>query len=165
VTDGVKFLAAAVAIGAGGSAAIDVWGAVVRRGFGVATLDYALLGRWIGHFREGTFKHARIGGAVPVRGERLLGWLAHYSIGVGFAGILLVLVGLDWVRSPTLWPALLIGIATVAAPWFVMQPAFGAGFAGSKAANPWPGRLRNLGTHTAFGLGMWLTALVLAAVV
>jgi hypothetical protein len=62
-----------------------------------------------------------------------------------------------------LWPALAVGVATIAAPWLVMQPAFGAGIAGAKTASPVAGRLRNLGTHVAFGLGMYAAALVLAA--
>jgi hypothetical protein len=158
----IELAAAAAVIGIGGSAAIDIWSAGLRRAFRVSTLDYAMLGRWIGHIPRGTFAHKRIGAAQAVPGERPLGWFAHYSIGVTFAALLLILAGRDWIESPTVWPAMAVGIATVAAPWFVMQPAFGAGIAGSKAANPWPGRLRNLGTHTVFGLGMWLTALALA---
>lgn len=49
------------------------------------------------------------------------------------------------------------------APWFIMQPAFGAGIAGSKTPNPLAGRLRNLGTHTVYGLGLYATALALSA--
>jgi hypothetical protein len=157
-----EFALYASAIGIGGSAFIDLWSASLRRLFGVATLDYRLLGRWLGHLPAGQFFHERIGAAPRVRGEALLGWTAHYAIGVTFAAVLLILAGEGWRDSPTLLPALGVGIATVAAPWFVMQPAFGAGIAGSKAANPWPGRLRNLGTHTVYGLGLWASALGLA---
>ena len=112
---------------------------------------------------QGRFVHARIGAAAPVRGERVLGWVAHYSIGVAFALVLLALVSREWVAAPTLWPALAVGVVTVAAPWFVMQPAFGMGIAGSRTASPGAGRLRNLGTHVAFGLGLYVSALMLAA--
>jgi hypothetical protein len=156
-----EFVLYASAIGSGGSAFIDLWGASLRRLFGVATLDYRLLGRWLGHL-PGQFFHERIGAAPRVRGEALLGWTAHYGIGISFAALLLIVAGLDWAREPTLLPALGLGIGTVAAPWFVMQPAFGAGIAGSKAANPWPGRFRNLATHTVYGVGLWASALGLA---
>jgi hypothetical protein len=43
-----------------------------------------------------------------------------------------------------------------------MQPGMGAGIAGSKTPNPSATRLRNLGTHTVFGLGLYASAMVLA---
>lgn len=152
-----------VIIGVAGAALIDLWSLALRRIFHVTTLDYALLGRWIGHFRSGRFLHSRIASAPPVRGERVLGWTAHYGIGIGFAFVLLALSGSHWADSPTIVPALIVGIGSIVAPWFIMQPAFGAGIAGSRTAHPAAGRLRNLGTHTVFGLGLYLSALVLSA--
>ncbi|OAI42322.1 hypothetical protein AYO38_11530 [bacterium SCGC AG-212-C10] len=156
-------LSTAILIGSGGAALIDLWSLALRRAFHVTTLDYALLGRWIGHFRSGRFLHTRIAAAPRVRGERFLGWTAHYAIGVGFALVLLALFGTDWAGSPTIVPALLVGLGSIAAPWFIMQPAFGAGIAGSRTANPAASRLRNLGTHTVYGLGLYLSAVLLSA--
>jgi hypothetical protein len=152
-----------VVIGVAAAALMDAWSLVLRRGFGVPTLDYAMLGRWLGHIPRGRFAHPRIAAAAPVPGERPLGWLAHYAIGIAFALVLLAGWGLDWARTPTPWPALLVGLGTIVAPWFVMQPAMGAGFAGARTPNPTATRLRNLGTHTVYGLGLYLAALVLAA--
>ena len=162
MTDSIEFLLTGVVMGIAGSALIDGWALLLRRTLHVSTLDYAMLGRWIGHFPQGRFVHERIGAAAPVRGERPLGWVAHYSIGVVFAFVLLGLWGLDWARSPTIGPALLVGVGTVLAPWLVMQPAFGAGIAGSKTPNPRAGRLRNLSTHLVFGVGLYLAALALS---
>jgi len=160
----VEFLATAILIGAAGSAFIDAWSLMLRRKFHVATLDYAMLGRWIGHFPRGQFFHTRIASSAPVRGERPLGWVAHYAIGVAFAGVLLALWGLDWTESPSVVPPIAVGIGSVLAPWLVMQPAFGAGIAGAKTARPWAGRLRNLGTHTVYGLGLYVSALAISVV-
>jgi hypothetical protein len=162
MTDAVDFLTRGVLIGLGGAALMDVWSLLLRRWFGIPTLDYALLGRWIGHFPRGRFFHERIALAEPVPGERPLGWLAHYAIGVTFAFLLLAIWGLDWARSPTIWPPLLVGLGTIVAPWFVMQPAMGAGIAGSKSPNPRTTRLRNIGTHAVYGVGLYLSALVLS---
>jgi hypothetical protein len=151
-----------VLLGVAASALMDLWALVLRRAFQIPTLDYSLLGRWIGHMPRGRFAHDRIGDARPVPGERALGWAAHYSIGIAFALLLLGIWGLDWARSPTLWPALLIGLGTTAAPWFVMQPAMGVGFAASKSANPRTTRLRNLATHSVYGVGLYLAAIALA---
>ncbi len=163
MNESIELLARGVVIGAGGSAMIDAWGLFLRRVFHVPTLDYAMVGRWIGNFSRGRFAHERIGAADPVRWERPLGWAAHYGIGVMFAFVLLAIWGLDWVRSPTIWPALLVGVGSVVAPWCVMQPAFGAGFAGSKTSSPRAGRLRNLATHTVYGVGLYVSAMALTA--
>ena len=162
MTNVSSLLVAAVLIGVGGAALMDTWSLVLRRRFGIPTLDYALLGRWIGHVPRGRFVHDRIAAARPVRGERPLGWLAHYAIGVTFALLLLAIWGLDWVRSPTILPALVVGLGTIIAPWFVMQPAMGAGIAGSRTPNPTATRLRNLGTHAVYGVGLYLSAVAVS---
>jgi hypothetical protein len=69
MTNTTGLLARGVLIGIGGSALIDVWSLVLRRAFHVPTLDYAMLGRWIGHFPQGRFFHQRIASADRVRGE------------------------------------------------------------------------------------------------
>jgi hypothetical protein len=151
-------------MGVAAAALMDAWGLLLRRGFGIPTLDYALLGRWIGNIGRGRLAHERIAAAPPVPGERPLGWLAHYAIGVAFAVLLLGIWGLEWAGSPTPWPALAVGLGTIVAPWLVMQPAMGAGIAGSRTPNPTATRLRNLGTHAVYGLGLYLAALALAAI-
>ena len=46
--------------------------------------------------------------------------------------------GLDWARDPTIAPALIVGMATVAAPLPLMQPGMDAGVAASRTP-PWRG--------------------------
>jgi hypothetical protein len=164
VNDLVEILARAVVIGIGGAALMDAWGLLARRAFGIQGLDYALLGRWIGHFPRGRFFHERIAAAPSVAGERVLGWAAHYAIGIGFAVPLLLLGGLDWARSPTILLPMSIGMITILAPWLVMQPAMGAGIAASRTPNPGGARLRNLATHSVYGIGLYLSAVALSVV-
>jgi hypothetical protein len=163
VPDPLGLVLPAIAMGVTGSALMDVWSAVLRRRFGIPTLDYRLLGRWIGHMASGRFSHHRIAAADPIPGEAALGWAAHYAIGVTFAAVLLAIWGRSWLAAPSLGPALVVGLGTIVAPWFVMQPAMGAGIAGSKSPNPTATRLRNLGTHAVYGLGLYAGALALAA--
>jgi hypothetical protein len=159
--DGLVLAVGGIVLGVTGSALMDVWSVALRR-FGIPTLDYRLLGRWIGHFPRGKFLHDRIASAEPIRGEQALGWLAHYAIGVAFAFVLLALWGVAWLRSPTMVPALLIGLGTIVAPWFVMQPAMGAGIAGSRTPDPTATRVRNLGTHLVYGVGLYISAVALS---
>lgn len=60
-------------------------------------------------------------------------------------------------------PALAVGLLTVAAPLFVLQPALGAGIASSKAPNPNAARLRSVLTHAVYGLGLYVSAMLWAA--
>jgi hypothetical protein len=154
----LEVLVRGVVIGVAGAASMDVWSLVLRRGFGIPTLDYALLGRWIGHFRRGRFFHERIATAGTVDGERAIGWFAHYAIGASFALVLVAVWGVEWLQSPTLGPALLVGLGTIVAPWFVMQPGMGAGIAGSRTPDPRATRLRNLGSHAVYGVGVYAAA-------
>ena len=154
----------AVVIGAGATVVMDLWALFLRRAFGVASLDFALLGRWIGHFADGQFTHDRIAAAAPVRGERLIGWAAHYTIGVTFAAVLLVIAGPQWLARPTLLPALAVSYATLVAPFFVMQPAMGAGIAASRTPNPNAARLRSVVTHTVYGVGLYVAGEIWAMI-
>ncbi|HYG44767.1 MAG TPA: DUF2938 domain-containing protein [Bordetella sp.] len=145
----------AILVGAGATLAMDLWAIFNKRVFGIASLDYALVGRWLGHLPRGRFAHDAIGQAAPVRGERAWGWLFHYLTGIAFAAILLALAGPAWLQHPTLAPALLLGIATIVAPFFILQPGLGAGIAASRTPRPNTARLRSLLTHTVFGAGLY----------
>lgn len=162
---GVDLIARAVPIGIGATILLDLWILAQKRLFAIPGPNWAMVGRWIGHFPRGRFTHAAIAAAAPVRGERTIGWTAHYLIGIIFAALLLALCGRDWASQPTLLPAVIVGIATVAAPFFLMQPAMGAGIASSKTPNPGGARVRSLVSHTVFGIGLfaaaWASALLL----
>ncbi len=134
---------------------MDLWAIARRRAFGTPLPNYGLVGRWFAHLARGRFHHPSIAASPAVRGERVIGWVAHYVIGVAFAGLLLAVWGLEWVRHPALGPALLVGIGTVAAPFLVLQPGMGAGVAASRTPRPAAARLQSLVTHTIFGLGLY----------
>ena len=153
----------AMLLGIGATACMDAWLLLLKR-LGVPTLNFAFIGRWVGHLLHGQITHAAIAKSAPVRGELAWGWLTHYAVGVAFAGVLLALQGAAWVRSPTLLPALAVGMGTVAAPLLVMQPAMGSGFAASRTSTPLKNCLRSLANHTVFGLGLYLSALVIALI-
>lgn len=157
-----EFLARTVLIGAGATLVMDAWALLLRR-FGIPSLDFALLGRWIGHLPRGRWRHDGIALTPPIRGERILGWCAHYALGMSFAALLLAAFGLGWARSPSLLPALIVGVVTVAAPLLVLQPALGLGIASSRTPRPLYNSLKSLATHTVYGFGLYLAALATAS--
>jgi hypothetical protein len=149
----------AIAVGIGATLVMDLWNRFLRRAFGIPSLDYCLLGRWICHMPGGTLRHVSIAAAPRKPRECTVGWLAHYSIGVVFGLVFVALASGDWLARPTVLPALLFGIATVVFPLFILQPSLGLGVAASKSPKPKQARLKSLVTHTVFGLGLYACAL------
>jgi hypothetical protein len=153
--------AQALLVGVLATAVLDAWMWLLAR-LGLATVDWAPVGRWLGHMAHGRFAHASIAKAPAVAFERAMGWTVHYAVGIGYAVLLVAWQGQAWLRAPTLPPALALGLATLVVPLLVMQPAMGAGFFSSRTPTPWRNRLRSLGNHAVFGLGLYLAAGVLA---
>ncbi|AKA86028.1 DUF2938 domain-containing protein [Pseudomonas synxantha] len=157
----LEVVAQVVLLGAGATLVMDMW-MLLMKAIGVPTLNFAFVGRWVGHACQGRFTHSSIGQALPVRGEVALGWIAHYVTGVVFALLLMWVEGADWLQAPTFVPALVLGVVTVAVPLLVIQPAMGAGFASSKTPTPGKNCLRSLINHGVFGVGLYLAAWVIA---
>ena len=154
-------LISAIVMGLGATLTFDLWALLLKLTFNITPSNICLVGRWLMYMPEGTFKHSNIGSTPKKNAECLIGWIAHYIFGITFASVFVVLVGSKWLQHPTLIPAIVYGITTVMAPFFIMQPSFGLGFAASKTLNPTQARLRSLMNHTAFGVGLYLFALLL----
>ena len=154
----------AVAIGIGATLLMDLWNLFLKRTFDIPSLNYCLLGRWLRHMPEGTFRHASIAAAPQRSFECTVGWIAHYTIGVSLALVFVALVSAGWLTRPTLLPALLYGLATVLFPFLLLQPSLGLGVASSRTPHPVQARLKSLVTHTVFGVGLYLCAVGMAFV-
>jgi len=151
-------LISAILIGLGATLTFDLWGLLLKSTLQIPASNLCLVGRWLRYMPKGIFTHAAISATPRQRAECTVGWIAHYLIGVTFASFFVALVGNNWLQQPTLLPALGFGIVTVLAPFALMQPAFGLGFAAAKLPNPTPARVRSFLNHTAFGLGLYLFA-------
>lgn len=149
-----------MAIGIGATLAIDLWVSVLKL-FKIKSLDYRYVGRWIGNFPKGKFLHNKIQDTPPIPRELIIGWAVHYLIGITFAFILIVVYGINWLDEPSFFPAIIIGLMTAVGPFFIMQPAFGLGIASSKLPNPNLLRLKSLGTHLMYGIGLYVSAVLL----
>ncbi len=155
-----EFLYRSLLIGIGATAIFDLWGLFLKHAFGLPGANWAPVGRWFGHLAGGTVFHEDIAKARPFAYERAMGWIGHYAVGVLFAAILLAVTSSDWPRQPTLMPALLVGLVTVGAGWFLLQPGMGAGVAASKRPNANQIRALNIAGHVVFGLGLYASALL-----
>lgn len=149
-------LVSAILIGLGATLTTDLWALFLKHAFKIPSPNYRLVGRWLRYMPEGIFKHSNIASVPQKSAESTVGWIAHYMIGITFAIAFVGLVGNNWLQHPTLIPAILFGVVTVLMPFFIMQPAFGLGFAASRTPNPTQARLRSLMNHTSFGIGLYL---------
>ncbi|MFA4870121.1 MAG: DUF2938 domain-containing protein [Pedobacter sp.] len=161
----LQLITFSIIIGIGATIVMDVYALFMKLVLKIPSLDMGLVGRWIGHFKHGVFAHQNIVQAERIKGERIIGWIAHYLIGISFAFLLLLISGVEWAYKPTFLPALIIGVLTTAAPWLMMQPAFGFGIAASKTPNPPIARLRSMQAHAIYGIGLYLAALFLSTVI
>ena len=160
MSEGREIVVRVALIGIGAIVVLDLWNAFLNRFFGVPSLNLGMLGRWFGHFPRGRFMHDNVAEASPIPGERIIGWSAHYAIGITWAALLLAIWGLDWARHPTLLPALVVGLVTLVAPFFLMQPGMGMGIAASKTPTPNAARLKSIVSHTVYGIGLYGSALL-----
>ena len=157
------FLVRILLIGAGATLVMDAWALFLKRCFNIPGLNYAMVGRWIGHLPRGRFIHPNIGKAEPVAAEAAIGWIAHYAIGV--------------VRGPA---AAHRRTAMGAAPDLparaagrhrhggraLLHPAarHGRGHRRIQDAQSPVARLRSLMAHASFGVGLYLAGLACRAV-
>lgn len=150
-----------VCVGIGATLFTDLWNLFLKRGFNIQSLNFCFLGRWILYMPTGTFRHNSIKATPPKSFECLIGWIAHYSIGVTLTLLFIIFAPVDWIIRPTLLPALLYGICTVVFPLFIMQPSLGLGMASSNTPNPTQARIKSIMTHIIFGVGLWLSAITM----
>ena len=158
----VLYTISTIFMGLGATLTFDLWALFLKYAFRITPSNFCLVGRWIRYLPEGIVRHSNIGTAPQKSRECLVGWIAHYMTGLTFAIVFVAFVGSNWLQHPTLIPALIFGIVTVLAPFFIMQPAFGLGIAASKTSNPTEARVRSLMNHIVFGIGLYLFALLVS---
>ncbi len=148
-------------VGIGATMVMDCWAFMLWKFMRISALDYALVGRWVCHLCARKCPVTPISQAQPFRNERVIGWVVHYATGIMLALIFGQWVGQGWLSAPKFFDAFAFGGLTVVLPFFLMQPAFGAGIAASKTPQPTIMRLKSLNAHFSFGLGLFITAKIL----
>jgi hypothetical protein len=140
---------------------MDIWAAVVKHGLRLPTADWAMVGRWFGHMPRGVFIHHPVSASAPIPNELVIGWIGHYLTGVVYGLAYLYIASVFLPGGPSLNSALIFGLITVVAPWFIMQPAMGAGVLASKTPRPGMMRMINLSMHAVFGVSLYLAWLLI----
>jgi hypothetical protein len=116
-----------------------------------------VIGRWAYALSRGRWHHADIRSEPATRGELALGILTHYATGIILTQAYLVLT-LRMGLRPSLRGATAFGIASAALPLLVLFPSLGYGCFGLRSGDATRiDRIMLLG-HTAFGIGIGLSA-------
>lgn len=151
-----------IIIGIAATVILDIWALVAKRAYDAAPANWAMAGRWFAHMKNGSYKHADIAQAVPVRGELAIGWIMHYLVGIVYGVMVVAIWYFQNLTYPTLLAPFLIGLVlATSAAWFVMQPAMGLGVAASRAPDPLRIRLRNIVNHVVFSFALYVSAIAL----
>ena len=85
----------------------------------------------------------------------------HYAIGIFYGLLYLYIVLVLMSSTPTFLSALIFALATLIAPWFMLQPGLGFGVFARKAPHPYALRLISISMHAVFGCGLYLGCLLL----
>ncbi|MBN9053552.1 MAG: DUF2938 domain-containing protein [Rhizobiales bacterium] len=157
----MELLVKGAVIGFGATVLMDAWAVLLWKMSVQPRPNWAPVGRWFWHLKDGTVFHDDIGRAEPYANEQALGWIGHYAVGILYGVVLALIVGEGWFAAPTFLPAWIFGIVTVGAGWFLLQPGLGIGVAASRLPNANTVRMLNLVAHTVFALGLYGTALLL----
>ncbi|WP_421579404.1 DUF2938 domain-containing protein [Shinella sp. M31] len=157
----MELLMKGAVIGFGATVLMDLWAVLLWMAFGQSRPNWAPVGRWVWHLKSGTVFHDNIAAAEPYGQEQALGWIFHYAVGILYGVILALFAGASWFAAPTFLPAWIVGIVTVGAGWFLLQPGLGIGVAASKLPNANAVRILNLVSHNVFALGLYGTALLI----
>jgi hypothetical protein len=116
-----------------------------------------VIGRWASGLLHGEWRHRDITSEPPRRGELALGILTHYATGIILTQAYLLLAR-RWDPCASLLGATGFGVASAALPLLVLFPSLGYGWFGLHSGDAARvDRIMLLG-HTAFGLGIGLSA-------
>ncbi|WP_111860403.1 DUF2938 domain-containing protein [Acinetobacter sp. CFCC 10889] len=141
---------------------IDIYSFLLNKYFKIPSLNYAIVGRWLLIFiKTRQLRHQNIQLAPLQNLEIFIGWMTHYLIGIFFAVLFILIMGMSWLQQPDLCHAILFGMSTTLFPFLIMQPCFGIGFFAAKTTHPWQARLKSCTVHLLFGIGLFLSAQLL----
>jgi hypothetical protein len=150
----MDLIIAAVMIGVVGTATMDLGNLLFARLGVISRVDLRMLGRMARGWARGRVRYGDPSEMGRTRNEAVYGFVTHYSIGVGLS--ILYLLGWELLvggpASPTI--AVLYGIATTVASWFLVYPSMGFGMLGLRSPEGWKAALSSLSNHLFYGLGL-----------
>ena len=129
----MEFIVTGIIAGVFGTLMMDSLNHLFARTGIILKIDMRMIGRMSAGWIHGRFRYNNPGEMEQAANEMLYGYITHYTISVAFA--LIYVFGWDLLvggpASP-LW-ALIFGVATTAAPQFLVLPSMGLGVFGRRS--------------------------------
>jgi uncharacterized membrane protein YeaQ/YmgE (transglycosylase-associated protein family) len=137
-----------------GTLAMDLLNLLFARTGVILRIDVGMIGRMSSGWARGRFRYRHPNEMKPFSNEKLIGYITHYSIGVGLA-IPFILGWNHLFGGPAspIW-ALAYGVATTVASVFLVYPSMGFGVFGRRSPEGLRAPLSSLANHFFFGFGM-----------
>ncbi len=137
-----------------GTLVMDLLNHLFARTGMISKIDVGMLGRMAAGWTHGRFCYSHPDEIKKVDNEVFYGYVAHYTIGVGFA-IPFVLGWNLFVGGPAspAW-ALAYGLFTTLGSFFFIYPSMGLGVLGNRSPEGLRSPLSSLANHLFFGVGM-----------
>jgi hypothetical protein len=137
-----------------GTIAMDLLNHLLARTGLILRIDVRMIGRMSAGWFRGRFRYRNPTEMVQVANELLLGYITHYTIGVGLA-IPFVFAWSHLFGEPVSpeW-ILAYGVATTLASVLVVYPSLGLGVFGMRSPEGIRAPLSSLANHFFFGAGM-----------
>ena len=150
-----------IAAGVLGTLVMDVLNHLVSQTGLLLKIDVRMIGRMSAGWLRGRFLYENPGQIEPHEHELILGYAAHYAIGLVLATVFVI--GWDQFISGPISPllALFYGFATTVASEFFVYPSMGLGVCGRLSAEGIKAALSPLANHLFFGVGMAIAIVVL----
>lgn len=140
--------------------ALDIWVTLVQKLTGLPATNWGMVGRWFSGIPRGQWV-LRDGSSAPSAGEKALGWVFHYLIGIGYSVLIVLLWGTGFVHTPTVIPVAIVGvIVSTLAGLMILMPGLGAGFMGSKLPNQGVTFVYVVVAHVVYALALYGAAIM-----
>jgi hypothetical protein len=152
----MQLITQGVLIGVIATLGMDIWAAVVKYVFRLPTVDWARVGRWLGHTSRRIFDDRPTLNSAAIPNELAIGWIAHYLTGIVYGLAYLFIIRILLSSDPTLGSALIFGFLTLANHSLVMQPGMEVAVLANQTVRPGITRLTNLSMHIIFGVTLYV---------
>ena len=134
----------------------DIFNYALNFAYGIEKPKWNLLGRYFLGYKENKFIRTNLIDDEEIDNELLWGYFFHYSIGIIY-GIIFVILNFLFFEYPSIFLAYIFGFFTVLGGWcFLMPFAYNLGFFASKNENRLKILVQNLIAHFVFGTGLFI---------
>lgn len=143
-------------VGIGSTIILDVWVTLVEKTIGIPQTNWGMAGRWVCGIPKGNLILDTSFDQAPTISEKAIGWLFHYAVGIGYALLLILLFGVDFIDAPSLMPIIIVGLVlSTLAGLAILMPALGAGFMGRLVPNWYAMFIYLVVAHAVFAAGQY----------